>query len=180
MCYLRATLGLFSLHPAGRSGRIHRVRHAGRVCIYRMIQKHRIIFFSLSLSGSRERGAHSPRPSPLSSLLSSPPRSARGHVTTIMPILVLLLCPDLPLLLHLLILPRNLLPTFVSCSLPIPSCVVISSVTHYVSANKRNRNKSALLFTDVTASPAKLHTRDVHLEIILSRFRILFKLFCFN
>lgn len=96
-----------------------------------------------------------------------------------MPFLVLLLCPDLPLLVHLLVLPRNLLPTFVSCSLPIPPCVVISSVTHYVSANKRNRNKSALL-TDVTASPAKLHTRDVHLEIILSRFRILQTFFLIN
>lgn len=42
----RAILGLFSLHPAGCSGRIP-VRHAGRESVYRMIQKHRIIFLSL-------------------------------------------------------------------------------------------------------------------------------------
>lgn len=53
----RATLGLFSLHPAERFGRIP-VRHAGRESVYRMIQKHRIIFLSLwtearSLSPSR-------------------------------------------------------------------------------------------------------------------------------
>lgn len=41
----RATLGLFSLHPAGCSGRIP-VRPE-RACVYRMIQKHRIIFLSL-------------------------------------------------------------------------------------------------------------------------------------
>jgi len=42
----RAILGLFSLHPAGCFGRIP-VRHAGRESVYRMIQKHRIIFLSL-------------------------------------------------------------------------------------------------------------------------------------
>lgn len=88
----RAILGLFSLHPAGCSGRIP-VRHAGRerVCIsYDTKTSH---YFPLSLDRSAQ-------PLPPSFLLfSSAPRGARGHVTTIMP--VLLLSRDLPLVLLL-------------------------------------------------------------------------------
>lgn len=102
----RAILGLFSLHPAECSRHIL-VRHAGRVCIsYDTKTSH---YFPLSL----DRSAQSlPSPS-----YSSPPRGARGHVTTIMPVLFLS-CPDLPLVL-LLVLLRNLLPSFVLFPIPL-------------------------------------------------------------
>lgn len=72
----RAILGLFSLHPAGCSGRIP-VRHAGRESVYRMIQKHRIIFLSLSLWTARSL-------SPASFLLffsARRPRACDHHYT---------------------------------------------------------------------------------------------------
>lgn len=93
---LRAILGLFSLHPAGCSKRIL-VRHIGRErkkkrtrerererdCIsYDTKTSH---YFPLSLPLSLDRSAQSLPPSSY----SSPPRGARGHVTTIMPVLLL-------------------------------------------------------------------------------------------
>lgn len=73
----RATLGLFSLHPAGCSGRIP-VRPEHRLCIsYDTKTSH---YFPLSLDRSLL--------SPVSFLFLSSPRRARGHVTTIMLILL--------------------------------------------------------------------------------------------
>lgn len=104
----RAILGLFSLHPAGCSGRIP-VRHAGRESVYRMIQKHRIIFLSLWT------GARKPLLPPPS--YSSAPRGARGHVTTIMPVLLLLSRPP----------PRCLLLSSSSATSFLPSFVLFTS-----------------------------------------------------
>lgn len=88
-------------------------------------------YFPLSLDQSAQ--SHPP------ASYSSPPRGARGHVTTIMPVL-LLLSRSLPLVL-LLVLLRNLLPSFVLfTSHP---AVRISSASNYVSA-KRVETKALL------------------------------------
>lgn len=131
----RAILGLFSLHPAGCSGRIP-VRHAGRESVYRMIQKHRIIFLSLWTGERRSL-------SPASFLLFFSARRPRAcdHHYTRPPSLVPISLPPPLLLVLLLVLLRNLLPS--SVLFTSHPAVRISSTLNYVSA-KRVETKALL------------------------------------
>lgn len=123
----RAILGLFSLHPAGCSGRIP-VRHAGRESVYRMIQKHRIIFLSLS---GLERAA-----SPASFLLFSSARRPRAcdHHYARPPSLV----PISPSFSFSSSSATSFLPS--SCSLPIsPLRYLLPQITYPLNESRRKR-----------------------------------------
>lgn len=135
----RATLGLFSLHPAGCSGRIP-VRSEHRLCIsYDTKTSH---YFPLSLDRSLL--------SPVSFLFLSSPRRARGHVTTIM----LILLPrsrDLPPSSSSFSRPPPHTTSFLPRSLPIPHLAVGISfcLENYVSA-KRVETKAPLAGDRIT------------------------------
>lgn len=111
----QAILGLFfSLHPAECFGHIL-VCHAGKVCIsYDTKTSH---YFPLPLSLLSRC---------LLPSYSSPPRNARGHVTTIMSIFLLSLSFSTSFLLIFL---RNLLPSFLLFTLH--TIVGIFSTTNY-------------------------------------------------